>query len=50
MLDDLYDATAVANDLAFDDDSDDTSMMGTKYDKKDIITSTAAFLSQGMHV
>ena len=46
MLDDLNDATAVANGLVSDNDSDDTSMMGTKYDKKDIITNTAAFLAQ----
>lgn len=31
-----------------DNDSADTSVMGTKYDKKDMITSTAAFLAQGM--
>lgn len=49
VLDDLYDATAVAyGSSGNDSESDDTSMMGTKYDKKDMITSTATFLAQGM--
>jgi len=46
VLDDLDDATAVVNGFVSDNDSDDTSMMGTKFDKKDMITSTAAFLAQ----
>jgi hypothetical protein len=45
VLDDLHDATAYA--VVSDDESDDTSMMGTKYEKKDSITSTASFLAQG---
>jgi hypothetical protein len=44
----LFDATAITNGSVNDNDSDDTSMMGTKYDKKDIITTTAAYLAQGM--
>ena len=44
VLNDLYDATAVTTG---DDDSesDDTSIMGTKFDRSNLITSTAAFLA-----
>jgi len=45
VLDDLHDATAVT-DGASDNDSDDTSIMGTKYDNKNLIASTAAYLAQ----
>jgi trehalose 6-phosphate synthase/phosphatase len=46
ILRDLTDATiATSNNSTMDDnDSDDTSIMGTKFDKKDLITCTAAFL------
>ena len=47
VLDDLYDATAFTTGRISGDESDDTSMMGTKDDKKDFITSTATFLAQG---
>lgn len=47
VLDDLQDATAVTNGFMSDNDSEDTSMMGTKHDKKDIFTSTASYLAQG---
>ena len=44
VLNDLFDATAVA--MGDDDDeSDDTSIVGTKFDKTNIITSTSAFLA-----
>ena len=48
VLKDLYDATEVANGVADDNDSTETSILGTKIDKKNLITSTAAFLAQGM--
>jgi hypothetical protein len=47
VLKDLYDATEVANGVGDDNDSAETSIMGTKFDKKNLITSTAAFLAQG---
>ncbi len=43
VLNDLSDATAVA--VSDDDESDDTSIMGTKFDKSNLITSTSAFLA-----
>ena len=44
VLNDLYDATAaiVSDD---DDDSEDTSIVGTKFDKTNLITSTSGFLA-----
>ena len=44
---DLYDATEVANGVVDDNDSAETSILGTKFDRKNLITSTAAFLAQG---
>ena len=44
VLNDLFDATAVT--LSDDDDeSDDTSIMGTKFDKSNLITCTSSFLA-----
>ena len=47
VLKDLYDATEVANGSTDDNDSAETSILGTKFDRKNLITSTAAFLAQG---
>jgi len=44
VLNDLYDATAVTND-EYDNDSEDTSIMASKFDKQNLITCTASFLA-----
>ena len=45
VLNDLYDATAAAAVDGDDNESDDTSIMGTKFDKQNLITSTSQFLA-----
>jgi len=47
VLRDLNDATAFTNGTTDGSESEDTSIVGTKLDKKDLITSTATFLAQG---
>lgn len=44
VLQDLYDATVATSD-GDDNESDDTSIMGSKFDRQQLITSTAQFLA-----
>ncbi len=49
MLHDLHDATEYTSGISDASESDDTTIVGTKFDRKDLITSTSAFLAHGMH-
>ena len=47
MLNDLHDATEFATSVTDSTESDDTTVVGTKFDRKDLITSTSGYLAHG---